>query len=150
MEYKIITKSNIETNELALKIGKELFMGALITLEGDLGAGKTTFTKGIGEALGVKRIINSPTFTIMKIYEGKLPLYHLDVYRLEGKNEELGFDEYFNGDGVCVVEWAHFIEQELPVNRLEIIIRNISETEREFNIHPIGLEYENLCKKVLE
>ena len=87
----------------------------MITLDGDLGAGKTTFTKGIAEGLGVKRTVNSPTFTIIKEYEGEsFPFYHMDVYRLENSDEDIGFDEYFNSDGVTVVEWATFIEEFLP------------------------------------
>lgn len=83
-----------------------------VPLEGDLGAGKTTFTKSLAKGLGIERNVNSPTFTIIKEYKsGRLPLYHMDVYRLGDEFEDLGFDEYFEGDGVTVVEWAHLIEE---------------------------------------
>ena len=93
------------------KLASYLFPGAILTLEGDLGAGKTTFTKGIGKGLGIQKIINSPTFTIVKIYQGNLPLYHFDAYRLEGQNEELGFEEMFEDEGVCVVEKDIYIQE---------------------------------------
>ena len=79
-----------------------------------MGAGKTTFTKGLAEGLGNHRNVNSPTFTIIKEYQGRLPLYHMDVYRVEDSFEDLGFEEYFKGGGVTVVEWAHLIEDQLP------------------------------------
>ena len=82
------------------KLAGLLFPGSILTLEGELGAGKTTFTKGIGKGLGIKKVINSPTFTIVKVYQGKLPLYHFDAYRLEGQDEELGFEEMFEDEGV--------------------------------------------------
>ena len=114
------------------KLASYLFPGAILTLEGDLGAGKTTFTKGIGKGLGIQKIINSPTFTIVKIYQGNLPLYHFDAYRLEGQDDDLGFEEIFDSDDVCVVEWANFIEDILPVDRLTIEIKKIDENIREF------------------
>ena len=114
------------------KLAGLLFPGSILTLEGELGAGKTTFTKGIGKGLGIKKVINSPTFTIVKVYQGKLPLYHFDAYRLEGQDDDLGFEEIFDSDDVCVVEWANFIEDILPVDRLTIEIKKIDENIREF------------------
>ena len=102
------------------ELAKHLFPNTVITLEGELGVGKTTFTKGIGKGLGVTKIINSPTFTIVKEYQGKVPFYHFDAYRLEGENEELGFEEMFEDGGVCVIEWPMYIQDILPDNRLEI------------------------------
>ena len=100
-----------ETFQFAEKLSQYLKPGDVIGLEGDLGAGKTTFTKGIAKGLGIKKNINSPTFTIIKEYTGgKYPLYHMDVYRLDDSMEDLGFDEYFHGDGITVIEWAHLIK----------------------------------------
>ena len=144
---KLILHSEAQTIDFGRRLGALLEAGDLITMEGDLGAGKTTMTKGIGEALGVRRVINSPTFTILKSYQGNIPLYHLDVYRLEGTSQELGFEEYFNGDGVCVVEWAQFIEDELPEERLSLTLRHIPEG-RELILEPVGKRYEDLVKKV--
>lgn len=145
---KVILKNEQETIAFGEKLGSCLEAGDLITMEGDLGAGKTTMTKGIGKALGVSRVINSPTFNILKGYTGRIPLYHLDVYRLEGVSQELGFEEYYDGDGVCVIEWAQFIEDELPTERLEINIIHVEEG-REVQLNPIGRRYEAIVKKVL-
>ncbi|WP_054769531.1 MULTISPECIES: tRNA (adenosine(37)-N6)-threonylcarbamoyltransferase complex ATPase subunit type 1 TsaE [Lentilactobacillus] len=97
----------------------------LILLDGDLGAGKTTFTKGLAKGLGITKPIKSPTFTIIREYQdGRIPLYHMDVYRLEeGGGDDLGLEEYFNGDGVNVVEWSKFVADELPDKYLRIIFR---------------------------
>ncbi len=119
----MVSNSAEETKLIGERLASLLEAGDVLTLEGDLGAGKTTFTKGIAKGLGVKRTVNSPTFTIVKEYEGRLPLYHMDVYRLEDSDEDIGFDEYFNGNGVSVVEWAQFIEEYLPTNRLDIRIK---------------------------
>ena len=119
---EIRSNSQEETIALAEKIAANVKEGMVITLKGDLGAGKTTFTKGIGKGLGIKKAISSPTFTIMKIYQGNMPLYHIDAYRLEEHFQDLGFEEYINGDGLCVVEWADFIEEILPKERLAISI----------------------------
>ena len=145
---KVILKNEQETIAFGEKLGSFLGAGDLITMEGDLGAGKTTMTKGIGKALGVTRVINSPTFNILKGYTGRIPLYHLDVYRLEGVSQELGFEEYFDGDGVCVVEWAQFVQDELPEERLEIVIRH-TEDGRIVELTPIGQHYVDIVKKVL-
>ncbi|MFD1347540.1 tRNA (adenosine(37)-N6)-threonylcarbamoyltransferase complex ATPase subunit type 1 TsaE [Oceanobacillus caeni] len=122
-KHQMVSNSAEETNLIGERLASLLEAGDVLTLEGDLGAGKTTFTKGIAKGLGVKRTVNSPTFTIVKEYEGRLPLYHMDVYRLEDSDEDIGFDEYFNGNGVSVVEWAQFIEEYLPTNRLDIRIK---------------------------
>lgn len=132
-----------ETEELGLRLASLMEPGMLITLTGDLGAGKTTFTKSLGKGLGVKKTINSPTFTILKIYQGRIPLYHMDAYRLEGISQDLGFEEYYESDGVCVVEWPNFIEDQLPKNRLIIDIHRVDENNRIFNITGIGDKY---CK----
>lgn len=147
--YQYETKSAEETMSFAEKLGSHLQKGDVLTLAGDLGAGKTTFTKGLAKGLGVTRTVNSPTFTIIKEYSGRLPLYHMDVYRLEDSDEDLGFEEYFSGDGVCVVEWAVFIEDYLPEERLELVISHKGDDEREIQLRPIGNRYEERVKEIM-
>lgn len=139
-----------ETEAFALKLAQLVEPQYTITLEGDLGAGKTTFTQSFAKGLGVKRTVNSPTFTIMKQYEGRLPLNHLDVYRLAESDEDLGWDEIFYGDAVTVVEWAHLIEDELPKERLAIEITRLDDTSRKFVLKPIGEQYVSLCEELLK
>lgn len=133
-----------DTDRLAEKIASCCFAGCLITLDGDLGAGKTRLTQAIARALGVTGNVNSPTFTIIKEYEGRrLPLYHMDVYRIsEDEAAELGLDEYFEGDGVSVIEWASLIESLLPSERFEIRIEVTGEQSRIFHLRAIGEPYE--------
>ena len=122
-EWTITTTSPEETMDLAARLGQLVQVGDVITLEGDLGAGKTSFAKGFAIGLGVTRVVNSPTFTIIKEYNGRIPLYHMDVYRLEDETEDLGLDEYFYGDGVSVIEWASTdLIAKLPEDRLEVSI----------------------------
>lgn len=139
-----------ETQALAKKIASLLKPGSLLTLKGDLGAGKTTFTKALGQAIGVKKTINSPTFTILKIYQGHMPLYHMDTYRLEGIAQDLGFDEYYEGDGVCIVEWPDFIEDQLPKQRLEIVMRRCDDDQEDekriFELRAVGSRYEKILE----
>ena len=130
------------------KLSRLMFGGFILTLDGDLGAGKTTFTKGIGRGLGIKKVINSPTFTIVKVYHGDKTLYHFDAYRLEGENDELGFEEMFEDDGVCVVEWPEFIEDILPKERLQIRIIKNEDNTRSFEMIAIGEKYEDLLKEI--
>ena len=146
MEKVIRINSLEETIDLGNRLGRVLKPNMLITLSGDLGAGKTTFTKGIGQGLEIKKIINSPTFTILKQYSGRLKLSHFDAYRLEGQDDDLGFEEIFDSDDICVVEWANYIEEILPVQRLEIIIKKIDESVREFTFKAIGHRYEQLME----
>ncbi|HET7628911.1 MAG TPA: tRNA (adenosine(37)-N6)-threonylcarbamoyltransferase complex ATPase subunit type 1 TsaE [Bacillales bacterium] len=147
--YETNTHSENETFRLGERLAKRLKPGDLITLSGDLGAGKTTFTKGLAAGLGINRTVNSPTFTIIKEYEGRLPLYHMDVYRLEDGDEDLGFEEYFDGDGVTVVEWAERIADWLPEERLEVSIEHASgEDERRIAMIPAGPRYDALCKEL--
>ena len=124
------------------KIGRSVKPHMVITMTGELGAGKTTLTKGIGKGLGITKIINSPTFTIVKIYTGRLTLYHFDAYRLEDSDDDLGFEEMLDDDGLCVVEWPMYIEDILPQERLEIeIVRNDDGT-RDLLFHPTSARYE--------
>ncbi|WP_416325466.1 tRNA (adenosine(37)-N6)-threonylcarbamoyltransferase complex ATPase subunit type 1 TsaE [[Eubacterium] hominis] len=146
---EIVVHSLAETAALGEKIGKLMFPGALLTLTGDLGAGKTTLTKSIGKAIGIKKVINSPTFTILKTYHGDMPFYHIDAYRLEGITQDLGFEEVFDADGVCVVEWPHFIENQLPKERLEIEILRSGEDERTFCFKAIGEKYEKIVRELV-
>lgn len=149
MEFIFDSNSAEQTMDFAKKLAQRLDKGTVITLEGDLGAGKTTFTKGLAQGLGVTRTVNSPTFTIIKEYtDGKLPLYHMDVYRLEESDEDLGFDEYFHGDGISVVEWAKFIEDMLPAELLKININYVNETDRKIILEPVGARYVDLCKEL--
>lgn len=150
MEYKIKISSIEETDNLANRLAQLLEVQDMITLEGDLGAGKTTFTKALAKGLGITRTVSSPTFTIVKQYEGRLPLNHLDVYRLADSDEDLGWDELFYGDAVTIVEWAHFIESELPSERLTIEIFRTSDTGRQFILKPIGNRYERLCEELVK
>ena len=144
----IILKNEAEMIAFGKRIGETIFPQSIITLTGDLGAGKTTFTKGIGQGLEIKKIINSPTFTIVKVYSGRMTLYHFDAYRLEGADDDLGFEEMFEDDGLCVIEWSQFIEDIIPEERLEIeIIKNEDET-RSLKLHPIGEKYENYVREV--
>lgn len=145
----ITTNTAEETIAVAEKLANRLTPGDVITLEGDLGAGKTTFTKGIAKALGITRTLSSPTFTIVKEYEGKLPLYHMDVYRLEGSDEDIGFDEYFNGNGIAVVEWAQFIEDFLPEERLDITINYQDEQSRVMEFIARGTHFEAIIESLM-
>lgn len=141
-EHQIKANSVEETGRIAESLALLLRPGDVITLEGDLGTGKTTFTKGIANGLGIKRIVNSPTYTIVKEYEGELPLYHMDVYRLENSDEDIGFDEYFNGNGISIVEWAHFIEEFLPEERLNIKFSYLDDHSRLLQFTAMGTHYE--------
>ncbi|MDE5978013.1 MAG: tRNA (adenosine(37)-N6)-threonylcarbamoyltransferase complex ATPase subunit type 1 TsaE, partial [Turicibacter sp.] len=134
------------TQLIAEKIGRWVQAGMILTLEGDLAAGKTTFTKGLAKGLEIKRNVNSPTFTIVKEYKGRLPLYHMDVYRLESGCEEIGLEDYLFGDGVCVVEWASMIGSMLPKDRLDVKIYREGTDERRIEITPIGECYESISE----
>ncbi|TYS83534.1 tRNA (adenosine(37)-N6)-threonylcarbamoyltransferase complex ATPase subunit type 1 TsaE [Rossellomorea aquimaris] len=148
-QFEIITTSPEETGQFAEKLAAHLKPGAVLTLEGDLGAGKTTFTKGLAKGLGVTKTVNSPTFTIIKEYKGRLPLYHMDVYRLDDSFEDLGFDEYFEGEGVTVVEWAHLIQDQLPEELLSLSIYREGDSTRKIVLKPFGERYSELCKEIV-
>lgn len=122
----MIYKSNSpkETENIARSFAKELKGGEVICLNGDLGVGKTAFVQGLVKALGVTEPISSPTFTIVNCYEGDMPIYHFDVYRIEDCDEmyEIGFEEYIYSNGITLIEWSEKIEEILPKNRIEIVI----------------------------
>ena len=149
MKIRLVINNEEETDKLAKIIAGKCFSGFLLTLNGELGAGKTRLAKGIGEGLGIKQTINSPTFNILKCYfGGRLPFYHIDAYRLEGLKQDLGFEEYIEGDGVCLVEWSFYIDYLLPKEYLDIAIYIIDENKREFVIDGIGDRYENIVKEI--
>lgn len=139
----MITNSEAQTIELGYKFGKLLTKGMTIALKGDLAGGKTTFTKGIGKALNIKTVINSPTFTILKIYEGDLTLYHIDAYRLENNEYDLGISEY-EQDGVTVVEWPQYYQSYLPKDYIEINFKYIDDNSREISFVSHGDKYREL------
>jgi len=147
-QFEMNTTNSEETSRFATRLAEILQPGDVIALEGDLGAGKTTFTKGLAKGLEIKKTVNSPTFTIIKEYKGRLPLYHMDVYRVADAFEDLGFDEYFEGDGVTVVEWAHLIEEQLPSELLTIYLYHEGQEQRKIVLVPKGIRYEQLCKEI--
>ena len=150
MEYKITTYDEMETIELAENIESEKFSNMVICLNGDLGSGKTVFSKAFANALGINETITSPTFNIVKEYlSGEMPLFHMDVYRLDETNVEIDFEEYFHKKGVSIIEWADMIQDELPKQRLEITIKIVDENTRVIVIKPYGKKYEDLCEAVL-
>ena len=152
MDYKVTTYSEEETIELAQNIESEKFPNMVICLQGDLGSGKTVFTKGFAKALQVEEEITSPTFNIIKEYNsGELPLYQMDVYRLDGKVEDLGIEEYYTRGGITIIEWADMIPDYLPEKRLDIRIKNSSEDENKRTIimTPHGKKYEEVCEAVV-
>lgn len=149
MEFKITTRNELDTIELAQNFESEKFPNMIICLNGELGSGKTMFTKGIANALGINENITSPTFNIIKEYDGELPLYHMDVYRLDGNSEGVGIEEYFTKGGVVVIEWADTIKDILPDERLDIEFKVTSENKRLLILKPYGKKYEELCEAVL-
>ena len=150
MDYKITTKDEMDKLLLAQNIESEKFPDMVICLIGELGSGKTVFVKGFAQALGINETITSPTFTIVKEYEsGELPLYHMDVYRLEDNKDNIGLTDYFNKGGITIIEWADMIESELPEERLDIRFRVVDENTRVLTFIPHGKAYEDLCESVL-
>ncbi len=149
MNFKFTSRSIDDTLLLAENIESEKFPGMVICLNGELGSGKTVFVKGFAAALGVDGNITSPTFTIVKEYNsGELPLNHMDVYRIED-NEDFGVEDYFNSDGICIIEWAELIEARLPEERLDITFKILDENTRVLVFSPHGEKYEELCNAVL-
>ena len=146
MEYKLTTRSEEETIEIAQNLESEKFPNMIICLNGDLGSGKTLFTKGFAKSLGIDEAITSPTFTIIKEYDGKMPLYHMDVYKLDGNTEGVGIEEYFEKNGIVIIEWAATIEDILPEERLDIKFKVIDDNKRTLVITPHGAKYEEMCE----
>lgn len=150
MEYKFTSHSEEETLELAQNFESEKFPNMVICLNGELGSGKTLFVKGVAQALGINESITSPTFTIVKEYlEGEMNLYHFDVYRLDGNTDGIGIEEYFEKNGIVIIEWANTISDVLPKERLDIKFKVVGENKRVLVITPYGEKYEELCEAVL-
>ena len=150
MDYKITTYSEEETIELAQNIESEKFPNMVICLEGDLGTGKTVFTKGFAKAMEIDEDVTSPTFNIIKEYtSGEMPLYHMDVYRLDGKMTGFDIEEYYTKKGVTIIEWADMIHDILPEERLDIKFKVVGENSRVLILKPHGKKYEELCEAVL-
>ncbi|MEG1288557.1 MAG: tRNA (adenosine(37)-N6)-threonylcarbamoyltransferase complex ATPase subunit type 1 TsaE [Bacilli bacterium] len=150
MDYKYTSRDVDDTLRIAENIESEKFPNMVICLIGELGSGKTVFTKGFASALGIEETITSPTFTLIKEYlTGELPLYHMDLYRLKEKSSDLGFTDYFNNGGVCIIEWADLIMDMLPEEKLIIKIKVINEDTRVLVFEPHGDKYEELCNSVL-
>ncbi|MDY5436401.1 tRNA (adenosine(37)-N6)-threonylcarbamoyltransferase complex ATPase subunit type 1 TsaE [Peptostreptococcus porci] len=147
---KIFLENEESTKKIGEIIGEKLFNGAILCLNGDLGAGKTTLTKSIAKALRIDEDITSPTFTIVNEYtEGSIPLYHFDVYRIVEADEmyDIGFDEYINSDGICIIEWSSIIRDILPKERLEINL-NYSGMGREMEIISYGDKYKKIVEEM--
>ena len=148
MEYKVTTRSEMETIGLAQNFESEKFPNMIICLEGDLGSGKTVFTKGIAESLGIEEVITSPTFNIVKEYPmGEMPLYHMDMYRLNGNPDSIGISEYFTKGGIVVIEWADTIKEYLP-RKIRNKIKIVDENTRYLLLN-LWKVYEDLCEAVL-
>ena len=148
---KLVLKSNSEqeTRSIASKLARKLSVGDVILLSGDLGAGKTTFVGGVLNEYGYKDHVISPTFNILKCYfEVNPPIYHIDAYRLEGENIDIGLEEYIEGNGICFIEWPQFIEPLIPSKHLSIVIKRIDDTTRKLTIE--SEYYDNLLNALLE
>ncbi|AIQ50927.1 tRNA (adenosine(37)-N6)-threonylcarbamoyltransferase complex ATPase subunit type 1 TsaE [Paenibacillus sp. FSL R7-0331] len=140
-----------DTDSLAAEVAAAVSAGMVIGLDGDLGAGKTAFSQAFARHLGVVGIVNSPTFTIIKEYTGRLPLYHMDVYRISPQEaDELGLDEYFYGQGVCLVEWSSIIPDLMPQQHLHIYLETAGLEERLITVTAAGEPYAGLCRALIE
>lgn len=150
MEYKITSRSEQDTVNIAENLESEKLDKMVICLEGELGSGKTMFTKGFAYALGITENITSPTFNIIKeYYDGESPLYHMDVYRLDGYIDGVGIEDYFNKDGIVIIEWSDTIKDYLPEERLDIRFKIVDEETRVLTFVPHGRVYEDICEAIL-
>lgn len=147
-EYKITIRNEGELIELAQNIESEKFPNMVICLNGELGSGKTVFAKAFASAMGIEEI-SSPTFSIIKEYNGELPLYHIDVYRVEDNAQNLGINEYFERNGVTIIEWADMISDYLPKERLDIKIKVTGEYTRLVILKPYGKKYIDICEAAI-
>ncbi len=151
IEYKYTSHNEQDTMELAQNIESEKFPNMVICLKGELGSGKTVFVKGFAQSLGIDENITSPTFNLVKEYHtGEMPLFHMDVYRLEdGDDGTIGLTDYFSKGGVTIIEWSDIIKDSLPDERLEIKFKVIDEEMRVLILTPYGEAYEDLLSAVL-
>ena len=149
MEYKITTYNEHEAALIAENIESEKFPNMVICLIGDLGSGKTVFVKAFASALEIDEPITSPTFNIIKEYNNaELPLYHMDVYRLDDVTEDIGIEDYFGKGGITIIEWAAMISDKLPEERLDIKFKIVDENTRILILIPHGKAYEDICEAV--
>jgi tRNA threonylcarbamoyladenosine biosynthesis protein TsaE len=148
--FQRTTHSPEQTQTIAEQLAKLLEPGDVLTLSGDLGAGKTTFTQGLAKGLGVKEQVGSPTFTLIREYDGRIPLYHMDVYRLGpgAHSENIGIDEYLFGDGISVIEWAEYIIPLLPDDYLQVTIRKTGESDRQIMMAAKGERFVRLLEEL--
>ena len=147
-EFKITMHNEEETIELAQNLESEKFPNMVICLYGELGSGKTVFAKAFADAMGIEGVTYS-TFNIIKEYNGELPLYHMDVYRVDDNVESLGIEEYFEKSGVTIIEWADLIKDYLPEERLDIKFKVIDETTRVLVLKAYGDDYIRACEDIL-
>ncbi len=147
-EYKITMRSENDTIALAENLESEKFPNMVICLYGDLGSGKTVFAKAFAHAMGIDGVTSS-TFNIIKEYNGELPLYHMDVYRVDDNIDNLGIEEYFEKGGVTIIEWADLIKDYLPEERLDIKFKVVDENTRILLIKAYGEEYVRACEDIL-
>lgn len=149
MKYlEVCTENREETHVLGEKLGRAARENMVFLLEGDLGAGKTTLTQGIARGLGIRRNVTSPTFTILKVYQGRMPLYHIDAYRLEGMVQDLGFEELMEDDSLTVIEWSQFVSWLIPDEYLRVTITLLEDDRRRFVMEANGTQYEELLEEI--
>jgi len=151
MQIKMVSSNSVDTEMLGEAVGHLLEAGDIVCLYGELGSGKTVLTKGMARGLGVtpERAVRSPSFVLMHRYQGRVPVYHADLYRLEGPTdiEQIGLREFLGGDGVAVIEWADKLAASLPVERLEITIAHQTEETRLITVTPWGARYHQLLEQ---
>lgn len=144
------TASADETRERGRALARVLEAGSVVALNGELGAGKTTFVQGLAEALDCREPVSSPTFVLLRIYHGRLPVYHFDAYRLDGPRalDDFGADEYFWGDGVSLIEWASQVEEALPPDHLTVELAHEGESSRRLRLHASGPRHQALLARL--
>ncbi len=151
LDYLFKTKKPIETTQFGQLVARHLFPQSVIALSGDLGAGKTTFAGGVAQGLGIHEKIISPTFNIMRCYfHAKLPLFHIDAYRLESGNKELGLEEFIEGNGVTLIEWPQYISEIIPIDALNISIINLGDDLRQIHVQTNNPRFADLFAQLKE
>jgi tRNA threonylcarbamoyladenosine biosynthesis protein TsaE len=148
--FKVVSRNPEQTQKLGFRLGKLASPGDIFLLVGNLGTGKTCLTQGIANGLDIQEYTHSPSFVLMREYQGRLPLYHVDLYRLDNIGEivNLGLDEYLEGKGLCVIEWADKGMTVLPQNHLLIKLSHAAENERKFEFEPHGERYKKMIKSL--